>query len=218
MSHELRTPLNAIGGYTQLLQMGIGGVVTDEQREQLQRIQRSQQHLMAVINDILNFSRIEAGQLAYDIGPVPIAELVDAAPAMVAPQAIEKRLSIRVTHCPQSTIAIADRTKVGQILLNLLSNAVKFTPEDGLVEISCGADGDQIWIKVRDTGIGIPEDQQEEIFAPFVQVGRTLAAPKEGTGLGLAISRDLARAMKGELTVESRENAGSTFTLTLPRA
>ena len=218
MSHELRTPLNAIGGYAQLLQMGIGGLVTDEQRSHLERIQRSQQHLLGVINDILNFSRIEAAQIVYDIGPVPLREVVDAVTPMVAPQAQAKRLRLAMDACVPSVVAQADRGKVEQILLNLLSNAVKFTDDDGEIELRCGAERDHVWLAVRDTGIGIPADQLETIFAPFMQVGRRLANPVEGTGLGLAISRDLARAMHGDVVAESREGEGATFTLTLPRA
>jgi signal transduction histidine kinase len=137
---------------------------------------------------------------------------------MVALQAQAKRIKLKVAECSESLVATADRAKVEQVLLNLLSNAVKFTPEDGEVEISCGLTEDHMWISVTDTGIGIPAEQLETIFAPFVQVGRSLANPKEGTGLGLAISRNLTRAMHGDLKVESREGIGSTFTLQLPRA
>ena len=217
MSHELRTPLNAIGGYAQLMEMGIAGPVSDQQRVHLERIQRSQQHLLGIINDILNFSRIEAGHLAYDIGPVVLQEVLEVAAAMFVPQAGEKRIRVKMAQCPPDLIASADRAKVEQILLNLLSNAVKFTPDDGEIKLTCGAQSDHVSLAVRDTGIGIPVEQIELIFAPFMQVGRSLASPKEGAGLGLAISRDLARGMRGELTVESREGSGSTFTLTLPR-
>jgi PAS domain S-box-containing protein len=218
MSHELRTPLNAIGGYAQLMEMGIGGPITTEQRANLERIQRSQQHLLGIINDILNFSRIEAGQLRYDIGPVALGDVLDSGAAMIGPQAQVKGIDLDLAKCPVDIVASADRFKVEQILLNLLSNAVKFTPENGRIELSCDQVDGVVSISVRDSGIGIPADQLETIFAPFMQVGRSLASPKDGTGLGLAISRDLARAMDGDITVESREHHGSTFTLTLPRA
>jgi PAS domain S-box-containing protein len=218
MSHELRTPLNAIGGYTQLMQMGISGPVTGDQREQLERIQRSQQHLLGIINDILNFSRIEAGHVSYEITEVPIADVVGAVSPMIAVQTDANHLELKIGRCPPQAVARADRAKVEQILLNLLSNAVKFTPAGGRIAMTCDVDEDRVRIRVTDSGIGIPAAQLETIFAPFVQVGRTLASPKEGTGLGLAISRDLARAMKGDLMVESQEGAGSTFTLVLPRA
>lgn len=218
MSHELRTPLNAIGGYTQLLQLGIGGSVSAEQREHLERIQRSQRHLLGIINDILNFSRVEAGQIAYELGPVEANEVIKSVAPMVELQAQAKGIKLKVGECSESLVATADRAKVEQVLLNLLSNAVKFTPEDGVIELDCGMTEDHVWISVTDTGIGIPAEQLETIFAPFVQVGRSLANPKEGAGLGLAISRNLTRAMNGDLKVESVEGSGSTFTLQLPRA
>ena len=218
MSHELRTPLNAIGGYAQLLQLEVGGPLTEQQQEHLDRIQRSQQHLLGIINDILNFSRIEAGQIAYDIHPVVAMEVIDAVVPMILPQAEAKRLQLRTGNCPSDVRMAADGSKVEQILINLLSNAVKFTPDGGVIMVTCGSAEAQVWIEVRDTGIGIPADQLENIFAPFVQVGRSLASPKEGTGLGLAISRDLARALGGDLTVESREGEGAAFRLTLPAA
>jgi PAS domain S-box-containing protein len=218
MSHELRTPLNAIGGYAQLIEMGVAGPVTEQQREQLDRIQRSQQHLLRVINDILNFSRVEAGEVEYYIAPVPMRDVLDAVTPLVAPQAEAKGLNLETIACPLGLTAEADRAKVEQIVVNLLSNAVKFTAAGGAVTLFCSDSPDRVLVHVRDTGIGIPADQLERIFEPFVQIGRTLASPKEGAGLGLAISRDLARAMHGDLTVESREGAGSTFTLSLPRA
>ena len=218
MSHELRTPLNAIAGYAELMQAGVSGPLTEAQHDQLNRIQRSQRHLLGIINDILNFSRIEAGKVSYAIGPIVLQELVDDVAPMIEPQAAKKRLRLTCKRCSPALTARGDRSKVEQILLNLLSNAVKFTEEGGEITIACGAEGDDVWLKVTDTGIGIPEGELESIFAPFTQVGRTLATPMEGTGLGLAISRDLARAMLGELAAESREGKGSTFTLTLPRA
>jgi PAS domain S-box-containing protein len=215
MSHELRTPLNAIGGYTQLMQMGVSGPVTHDQLDHLERIQRSQQHLLGIINDILNFSRIEAGQITYDVGPVPLKDVMESVRAMLAVQVESRHLKLVVAPC--SHTALADRSKVEQILINLISNSVKFT-EEGSIEMECIATTETTRISVRDSGIGIPANQLDQIFAPFVQVGRGLASPKEGAGLGLAISRDLARAMGGDLVAESVEGVGSTFTLVLPRA
>lgn len=217
MSHELRTPLNAIGGYAQLMEMGIGGTVTTEQRLHLERIRRSQQHLLGIINDILNFSRIEAGQLEYHYAPVPLSETLDAGAAMIEPQAREKGIRLIIGACPPAVSARADRIKLEQIILNLLSNAMKFTPSGGEIELSAGVVESNVWINVRDTGIGVSAADLDRIFSPFMQVGRSLASPKEGTGLGLAISRDLARAMNGDLVAQSEEGVGSTFTLTLPR-
>ena len=217
MSHELRTPLNAIAGYADLIAMGVRGPVTEEQRDDLDRIKRSQQHLLGIINDILNFSRIEAGQATYEFSPVPISEAMATVGHMIEPQALAKGLRVEVRQCPADVLAWADRSKVDQILLNLVSNAVKFT-NAGSVTLSCAwQDENQVKITVADTGTGIPEEQLEKIFEPFVQVGRSLTQQREGTGLGLAISRDLARAMGGEISVVSAVGEGSTFTLSLPR-
>jgi PAS domain S-box-containing protein len=217
MSHELRTPLNAIAGYADLLAMGVRGPVTPEQVEDLQRIKRSQHHLLGIINDILNFSRIEAGRTTYDCGPVPIHEVMDSVGQMIAPLATSKNITFEIASCPESAVAWADRSKVEQILVNLLSNAIKFT-NDGGVTLSCDwKDAKTVSISVSDTGLGIPAEERERIFEPFVQVKRSLTQGNEGTGLGLAISRDLARAMDGEITVTSEPGKGSTFVLRLPR-
>ena len=217
MSHELRTPLNAIGGYTDLLSLGLGGPITAEQVDYLERIRHSQQHLMGIISDLLNFSRIEAGQLSYDIAPVPLLEVINAVVPLVEPQAKVKGVSLHVVPNEGDCVAMADRVKADQILLNLLSNAVKFTESGGRVTIECQTAENTAAIAVRDTGVGIPDHKTEAIFEPFVQLGRSLSSAHEGTGLGLAISRDLARAMNGNLFVVSKVGVGSTFTLTLPR-
>ncbi len=217
MSHELRTPLNAIGGFADLLAMGVAGEVTDKQKQYLERIRASQRHLLAIINDLLNFSRLEAGQVTYDIGPVSVRDAIDNVVAMMEAQANARNLRVEHTVEVAATV-LADRAKLEQILLNLLSNAVKFTERDGSIELRADVDGTHASIVVRDTGIGIPAEKLESIFEPFVQVGRSFTSPHEGTGLGLAISRDLARAMDGDLTVESEIGEGSTFTLTLPMA
>jgi PAS domain S-box-containing protein len=215
MSHELRTPLNAIGGYAELLALGLGGGVTERQREYLDRIRRSQQHLMALINDILNFSRIEGGQIKYDVTEISLASVIDAVVPMIEPQADAKQLTV-TTQTGGDVIACADRGKVEQILINLLSNSVKYTDPGGRIDVSYALVEGRAQIRVTDTGIGIPDDKLGAIFEPFFQVGRSLARPTEGTGLGLAISRDLARAMGGDLTVESAIGQGAVFTLTLP--
>ncbi len=218
MSHELRTPLNAIAGYADLIDMGLRGPVTGEQRADLQRIKRSQQHLLGIINDILNFSRIEAGQMVYDLGVLALHDVLESVGHMITPQADAKSLLFDIVPCARDAIAWADRAKVEQILLNLLSNAVKFTPSGGRVSLRCdSSNASHVELVVQDTGVGIPVDNLERIFEPFVQVGRSLTTSQEGTGLGLAISRDLARAMRGDITVESAAGTGSTFTLTLPK-
>jgi PAS domain S-box-containing protein len=215
MSHELRTPLNAIAGYTDLLLAGVGGTVTALHAEYLNRIRSSQQHLLSIINDILNFSRIEAGQLTYEIQPVSLCAVMDRVVPMIEPQALVKQIRIERWHGPDH-VASADRAKVEQILLNLLSNAVKFTQPGGRIDISCAGAGKLVLLSVRDTGVGIPAESLGSIFQPFVQVGRSLTSPHEGAGLGLAISSDLALGMGGKLEVESTVAVGSTFTLSLP--
>lgn len=217
MSHELRTPLNAIGGYTDLMLMNVRGALTEEQRMDIERIRRNQQHLLGIINDILNFSRIEAGQLTYELAPVPMREVMDGISVFVTPQAQTRGLEYTQSLCTSNVVGYADRTKVEQILLNLVSNAVKFTPPGGRITLSCGVEEDHVILRVQDTGIGIEQDKLTTIFEPFVQVGRSLTHVAEGTGLGLAISRDLARRMGGDITVESAVGKGSTFRVQLPR-
>jgi signal transduction histidine kinase len=218
MSHELRTPLNAIGGYAELLEMGIRGPVTSQQADDLRRIQTSQRHLLGLINEVLNYAKLETGTVQYDVADVPMRESLIAAESLVAPQARTNGLVLTLLSCDAASTVRADAEKLRQILVNLLSNAIKFTPAGGRVEMSCSAEGDMGVIRVRDTGIGIPEDKLQAIFDPFVQVRSDLTRPHEGTGLGLAISRDLARGMGGDLTVESEVDVGSTFTLILPLA
>ncbi|MGQ0715311.1 MAG: sensor histidine kinase [Gemmatimonadaceae bacterium] len=217
MSHELRTPLNAISGYAQLLEMGIHGQLTDAQRDALSRIDRSGTHLLALINDVLNFAKIDAGQVAFDLQDVVLDGVITEIETLVALQVHAKELRFETHGCDAELAVCADRDKLRQILLNLVSNAVKFTPEGGSIVVECGGVGEKVELRVRDTGVGIPEDRQRSIFEPFVQAGRALNRPDEGVGLGLAISRDLARGMKGDVTVESVVGQGSVFTVTLPR-
>ncbi|MFL5385395.1 MAG: ATP-binding protein [Longimicrobiaceae bacterium] len=216
MSHELRTPLNAIGGYVQLLEMGIHGPVTEAQREALGRVERSQKHLLRLINDVLNLARIESGRVEFMIEAVDLAALMEEVTPMVEPQLRAKELALGV-GVPPGTVARADREKVQQILINLLSNALKFTPAGGRVRVDAEAAGEGVVrLAVADTGIGIPAEKQASVFDPFVQVDMSRTRRSEGSGLGLAISRDLARGMGGDLAVESTPGEGSTFTLTLP--
>lgn len=217
MSHELRTPLNAIGGYAELIEMGLGGSVTDQQREYLTRIRGSQQHLLRIINDLLNYSRIEAGKLTYEREPVSLSSVIETVVGLIEPQTASRGITLSAPPCAD-VVAIGDRLKIEQIVLNLLSNAVKFTPRGGQVTITCQADAEQASLTVADTGPGISTDHLEDIFEPFVQLGRSLSSGHEGAGLGLAISRDLARAMGGDVTVQSRAGKGATFTLSLPKA
>ncbi len=221
MSHELRTPLNAIGGYVQLVEMGVHGPVTATQRDALERVQRSQRHLLSLINDMLNLVRIEMGRIEYVIEDVPLVPLLSDVTAMVEPLFADKKLSYDVSPLSASLVGTklrADREKVQQILLNLLSNAIKFTQRGGNITISATACMDappMACIHVRDSGMGIPASKLDAIFEPFVQLSRTVS-DRQGVGLGLAISRDLARQMGGDIMVVSSPDHGSTFTLTLP--
>jgi signal transduction histidine kinase len=220
MSHELRTPLNAIAGYAQLLEMQIHGPITEAQRDVLGRVERSQQHLLRLINDVLNLARIESGRVEYHMMPMRLAEIVSGIMPMVEPQMVARQLRCVVNVSPLLR-ARGDPEKTEQIVLNLLSNACKFTPPGGCVYVE-GFIGEReerrVGVRVRDTGIGIPADRLQQVFEPFVQVDASNTRGAEGTGLGLAISRDLARGMGGELTVDSALGAGSTFTLALARA
>jgi PAS domain S-box-containing protein len=222
MSHELRTPLNAIGGYAELIEMGIRGPITDLQRSDLGRIQKSQRHLLGLINGVLNYAKVDAGAVYYDVTDVPLDEVLATCEALIAPQATAKRIALTFAGCDSGLRARADREKVQQVVLNLLSNAVKFTEPGGRVTLACAAavrvagDGARIRVEVADTGRGIAPDQLDRVFQPFVQVDARLTRTQEGTGLGLAISRDLARGMGGELSIESTLGVGSTFTLVLP--
>ena len=225
MSHELRTPLNAIGGYAQLLALGIRGPVTDAQRNDLDRLRRANEHMAGLVDAVLNFTRLTAGQVEYHVEIVPLGPLVQDLEALVGPQLAAKGLIYDHDGCGPETpdrphIVRADPEKVRQVLLNLLTNAIKFTDAGGRVSLACEADAvaGVMRVRVTDTGQGIVADQLARIFDPFVQIDRQHThASQQGVGLGLAISRDLARGMGGDLTVESTPSVGSTFTLTLPR-
>ena len=221
MSHELRTPLNAIAGYVQLLEMELHGPVTSAQRTALARVQRSQQHLLGLIDAVLNFAKLEAGRVEYQITEVSVADSVADVAPLLEPQLAAKRLGFEIA-VPTEVVARADREKLAQILLNLLSNASKFTLEGGRVAVTAATDGfGTVRVDVRDTGVGIPPERLASVFEPFVQIAAGASAytrTNQGTGLGLAISRELARGMGGDLEAESTPGVGSTFTLRLPAA
>jgi signal transduction histidine kinase len=218
MSHELRTPLNAIAGYVDLLRLEIRGPVNADQTAYLDRIGRSEKYLLSLINDVLSFAKIEAGRVELTPQVVNAGAVLDDVAGLMRPQFADARVDFEVEECPPSLTAFADPERLRQILFNLLNNAVKFTPAEGRVRLSCReADNDTVRFSVEDSGSGIPLDKQESIFQPFVQLGRYDGSGKAGAGLGLAISRDLARAMQGDVSVESEVGRGSTFTLTLPR-
>lgn len=228
MSHELRTPLNAVIGYAELLDLGIAGRLTPEQRRQVSRIRASGQHLLGLVNEVLDLAKVEAGRLSLEIGVARATETADAALSLVQPGAEARGIEISA-QCSGTTDALysGDEDRVRQILVNLLNNAIKFTEPAGVVHLECGVtehpDAEArlahserwIYLRVQDTGIGIPPEQLSTIFDPFVQVHGGHTRQNDGSGLGLTISRRLARLMGGDLTVRSELGKGSTFTLWL---
>lgn len=216
LSHEFRTPLHAVSGYLEILQQNIHGGLTKEQRRDIDRIHQAQEHLMALVNTILDFAKLEAGPIELSMAEIPIEETLRGAEALVFPQFEKKQINY-AHHAGDTTLSVfADREKVQQIVVNLLANAMKFTPAGGGVELDWRVEDDSLLVRVRDTGPGIPEEKMEQIFEPFVQLRAPGELPAGGTGLGLPISRDLARAMGGDVCATSTVGAGSTFTLILP--
>jgi signal transduction histidine kinase len=199
-----------------LLELGIHGRLQPEQREDLRRIKRGADTLLRLIDDVLNFARLEGGRLQFDYEAVRLDDFAQTLETFVAPRIATKGLTYRLVSAGSEAIVTIDRAKTEQIMLNLLSNAVKFT-DHGRIDVVCVVDDRSLELKVRDTGRGMPADLLASIFEPFVQGDRSLTRTAEGTGLGLAISRQLARAMGGDILVESEVGEGSTFTLLLPR-
>jgi len=219
MSHELRTPLNAIIGYADLLDMDLRGPLVGPQRDDVRRIRRSGQYLLGLINDTLNFARLEAGRVEISPSDLLLHETLAGMETLIAPQVEARHLTYVYVPCDPGLRVRADRERLEQVLVNLLTNACKFTEAGGRVTLWCERRVRQVRVLVRDTGRGIPPEKLATVFEPFVQVDRHLThESQQGVGLGLAISRDLARAMGGDLTAESTVGVGSTFMLTLPRA
>ncbi len=216
MSHELRTPLNAISGYAQLLETGVRGEMTEKQLADVHSIQRSQAHLLSIINDMLNFARLEAGKVQFSYVEVALDPLLGGLEELIRPQLLERKLDYEYRSYDPRVTAELDGEKFQQVMLNLLSNAIKYTESGGRIGISWKIEGENVLVSVSDTGRGIPEDKLEPIFEPFVQVEQLRTRIMGGSGLGLAISRDIARAMGGDIGVESELGKGSTFTLKLP--
>jgi PAS domain S-box-containing protein len=217
MSHEFRTPLNAILGYTSMLLQGIAGELQPQQKRNLLRVDSNSKHLLSLINDILDISRIEAGKMPLHASEFPIPELVGEVMAELDPIILRSRLKVTTELDPEATLLHSDRQKVKQIVLNLLSNALKFTPEGSITVTSRlrGAD-DTIAIAVKDTGIGIAPEDQGKIFEDFRQADNSPTREYGGAGLGLSICRRLANMLGGRIIVESKVASGSTFTLILP--
>lgn len=226
MSHELRTPLNSIIGFTGIMAQGLAGPLTDEQRKQLAMVQGSSRHLLDLINDVLDLSKIEAGQLEVRAEPFAPGEAVERAVATVRPMAERKGLTLEVRAAPALRALVSDRRRVEQVLLNLLNNAVKFTDRGGVTVTLAAASlppfpggqapRDGVRIAVADTGIGIRAEDLGHLFQPFRQVDSGLTRAHDGTGLGLSICRRLCDLLEGDIAVESAFGAGSTFTVTFP--
>ena len=216
MSHELRTPLNAIGGYVDLLEAGVRGPVTAAQQEDLSRIRSAQGRLLSLINDVLNFAKLEQGLISFEIRPLQVASVLKAVEPMIATQLRVKEITFECDACGSDLAVSADSQKLGQILLNLLSNAVKFTPVGGRIVVSARREEACVLLNVSDNGPGIPPERQRAVFQPFVQVDSTLTRVHGGSGLGLSISRELAHGMGGTIAVQSKPGAGATFTVSLP--
>jgi signal transduction histidine kinase len=218
MSHELRTPLNAIDGYAQLLEMAVRGPITAEQASDLGRIRRNGRYLAGLINDILNYAKLEAGRVDLRMSAMPLNETLAAIESLIAPQASAKGITYHYVPCDPALTISGDAERVQQVVINLVTNAIKFTDAGGMVTVAADADDSYARIRVVDTGRGIPADKLGIIFDPFVQVDRRLTASAlQGAGLGLAISRDLVVKMGGAITVDSVVGEGSTFCVKLRR-
>jgi signal transduction histidine kinase len=219
MSHELRTPLNAIAGYVDLLASGAQGPLSAIQRDSLDRVHRNYQHLHMLIADLLGYAQIEAGKLTLAPKSIRVTEVIDSVESIVQPEMRRKQLLYARDGLDAELTVIADPERLRQILTNMLGNAVKYTNTGGSVHIGAARNGrDRIRIWVTDTGIGIPSEQIEYVFEPFYQVEHGTTRRFPGVGLGLTIARDLARAMRGDMNLESTAGVGTTISVELPSA
>jgi len=215
MSHELRTPLNSIIGFTGILMKGIAGPLNDEQLKQLGMAKGSAQHLLELINDVLDISKIEAGQLVVSLSEFDFNKMIQKVTSSVEPLAEKKKLDLKLAIPNDETIINSDERRMSQVFLNLINNAIKFT-DKGAVKIECSISEQRIITKVIDTGIGIKADDMAKLFKPFSQIDTGLTRNHDGTGLGLSICKKLVEKLGGTITVESKLGVGSTFTVTLP--
>jgi len=218
MSHELRTPLNAIIGFSDVLRQQMFGDVNSKQREYLDDIRSSGQHLLSLINDILDLSKVEAGKMDLQVTRFSLPEALQSVVMMVRERAMARGIRMTTTIDPEIGQVEADERMVKQVVLNLLTNAVKFTPSGGQIELRAGPDGDGVVVSIRDTGVGIAAADQARVFEEFAQARGGATPEQEGTGLGLTLSRKLVELHGGKIWLESEVGAGSTFTFTLPLA
>jgi signal transduction histidine kinase len=216
MSHELRTPLNAIIGFSEVLLERMFGEVNEKQNEYLQDILSSGRHLLSLINDILDLSKIEAGRMELQLTTFDLPQALEGALTLVRERATRRRVALDLAVDERLGEFVGDERKIRQIVLNLLSNAVKFTPEGGRIGVAAASADGAVEISVSDTGIGIAPEDQEAVFEEFRQVGGDYAQKREGTGLGLALTRKFVELHGGKIWVKSDLGKGSTFTFTLP--
>jgi signal transduction histidine kinase len=216
MSHELRTPLNAVIGFSEVLLERLFGDLNDKQDDYLKDIHSSGRHLLSLINDILDLSKVEAGRMELEMSAFDLPTAISNAMTLIRERAQRHEIALGFDADPQLGAIVADERKLKQILLNLLSNAVKFTPDGGRIDVSARRDGDNVAIAVHDTGIGIATADQQAVFEEFRQVGRDYTNKQEGTGLGLALTRKFVELHGGRIWVDSEPGKGSTFTFTIP--
>jgi signal transduction histidine kinase len=216
MSHELRTPLNAIIGFSDVLLQRMFGELNEQQADYLQDIRSSGSHLLTLINDILDLSKIEAGRMELEAAPFSLVAALDNAVTLVRERAQSHGIKLTLDVSPDVDTIVADERKLKQIVVNLLANAVKFTPDGGAVTLGARRENGEIRLAVRDSGIGIAPEDQERIFEEFQQASHQGERSREGTGLGLALSKRMVELHGGTITVESAPGRGSTFTVALP--
>ena len=216
MSHELRTPLNAIMGFAEMLTERMAGDINEKQAEYLDDIHSSGTHLLSLVNEILDLSKIEAGRMELDLSRFDLRDAIEGSLTLIRERAVRNGIAVEVEYGPEIGAWVADERKFKQIMLNLLSNAVKFTPAGGTIGVHARRAGGRVEIGVSDTGVGITPEDLQLVFEEFRQVGSDRVKRSEGTGLGLALTKRFVELHGGTIAVKSEPGKGSTFAFTLP--